>query len=188
MKISKAQARENRRRVVDAASRLFRQRGFDGVAVADLMTAAGFTHGGFYNHFQSKEALAAEALERAFAEMARKREREKDLADFVSNYLSEASRNAPDKSCPAAALVGDASRQTNETKAVFAQGVEGMIAYVERRLAKEAATSGEAARERAVQLVSAIVGALALSRATPKGSSLAQEILASTRRACLREI
>jgi len=187
MKISREQAKENRRRVVGAASRLFRQRGFDGVAVSDLMTAAGFTHGGFYNHFRSKGALAAEALEDAFAEMARERERAKDLTAFVSKYLSETSRNAPDKSCPAAALVGDAARQPNETKIAFAQGVEGMIAYVERWLAKEGAVSGDAARERAVQLVSMIVGALALSRATPKGSSLAQEILASTRKACLRE-
>jgi len=180
MKISKEQANENRRRVVDTASRLFRQRGFDGVAVAELMTAAGFTHGGFYNHFRSKEALTAEALEHAFAAMARERERSKGVEDFVSEYLSEASRNAPGMSCPAAALAADASRQPSAIKAVFAEGVEGMIRFIEQRLSKESTLSDEALRECAVQLVSKIVGALALARAMPKNSRLAHEILTAT--------
>jgi TetR/AcrR family transcriptional repressor of nem operon len=184
MKISSEQVKENRRRVVDAASRLFRRRGFDGVAVAELMTEAGFTHGGFYNHFRSKEALAAAALEHAFAEMARERERAKDIAHFVSNYLSEASRDAPDMSCPAAALAGDTSRQPAETKAVFATGVDSMIKFIEQRLSSETTLSQEALRNRAVQLAATIVGALALARAMPKDSPLAHEILALTRDAC----
>jgi TetR/AcrR family transcriptional repressor of nem operon len=181
MKISKDQAKENRRRVVDTASRLFRRDGFGGVAVAELMAAAGFTHGGFYNHFPSKEILAADALAHAFAEMARERERTLDLADFVTRYLSKASRDAPDKSCPAAALVGDTARQPDTIKVVFAEGVEGMIEFVEHRLSKEWAPSDDAARECAVRLVSSIVGALALARAMPKDSPLAHEILAATR-------
>jgi TetR/AcrR family transcriptional regulator, transcriptional repressor for nem operon len=188
MKISKEQANENRRRVVGTASRLFRQRGFDGVAVAELMTASGFTHGGFYNHFRSKEALAAEALEHAFAEMADERERSKDIEDFVSQYLSEASRNAPGRGCPAAALAADTSRQPNKIKAVFADGVEGMIRFIEQRLSKGSTLSNEALRERAVEAVAKIVGALALARAMPKGSPLAHEILAVTREACLRGV
>ena len=79
MKISKAQAQENRERIVGAASTLFRERGFDGVSVGDLSKAAGFTHGGFYNHFASKDALAARALESAFASMAGHREREETV-------------------------------------------------------------------------------------------------------------
>jgi TetR/AcrR family transcriptional repressor of nem operon len=181
MKISKEQAKENRRRVVDAASRLFRRDGFGGVAVAELMAAAGFTHGGFYNHFPSKEILASDALAHAFAEMARERERTKNLADFVARYLSEASRNAPDKGCPAAALVSDAAHQPNTIKAVFAAGVEGMIEFVARRLSEEEDLSDEAARECAVRLVTSIVGALALARAMPKENPLAHEILAATR-------
>jgi TetR/AcrR family transcriptional repressor of nem operon len=188
MKISREHAKENRRCVVEAASRLFRQRGFDAVAVAELMTEAGFTHGGFYNHFPSKEALTAEALARAFAEMAVERERSKDIAEFASRYLSEASRSAPGSNCPAAALAGDASRQAKEIKTVFAQGVEGMIAFFEQRLSKESTLSGKALREQAVQLVSQIVGALALARAMPKDSLLAREVLAAGRKSCLREV
>ena len=70
MRISKEQARENREKVVETASRLFRERGFEGVGVSDLMKTAGFTHGGFYNHFSTKDALATEALESAWSEMA----------------------------------------------------------------------------------------------------------------------
>src|SRR5687768_11195234 len=97
MRISKEQARENRERVVETASALFRERGFDGVAVADLMRAAGFTHGGFYNHFETKEALAAEALTRAFDEMAAVRSKSADLAEMLTLYLSKAARRAPGK-------------------------------------------------------------------------------------------
>ena len=101
MKISKAQAQENRERIVGAASTLFRERGFDGVSVGDLSKAAGFTHGGFYNHFASKDALAALALESAFAAMAGHRERARDLAEMLTHYLSQAARKAPGRSCPA---------------------------------------------------------------------------------------
>ena len=114
MKISKAQAQENRDRIVGAAATLFRERGFDGVSVGDLTKAAGFTHGGFYNHFESKDALAAQALESAFAAMAGHRERARDLAEMLTHYLSQAARKAPGKSCPAAALGGDAGRGSDD--------------------------------------------------------------------------
>ncbi|HZD26612.1 MAG TPA: helix-turn-helix domain-containing protein [Alphaproteobacteria bacterium] len=184
MRISKAQAKENRERVLGAAASLFRAHGFDGVAVSDLMKAAGFTHGGFYNHFTSKEALAAEALGRAWTEIAATRARATDLEQFLAGYLSRAARRAPHKSCPAAALAGDVSRQPAPVKAVFADGLEEMIGYVEALLppAGDAAT-----RERAIDLVARIVGALALSRAVPDASPLADELLEATRRTAMRE-
>src|SRR5262245_36187102 len=111
MRISKAQAQANHERVVDVASELFRTHGFEGVAVSDLMRASGFTHGGFYNHFASKEALAAEALQSAWTQMAAERARARDLAQLLPSYLSQAARKAPGKSCPAAALAGDVGRQ-----------------------------------------------------------------------------
>src|SRR5512143_1867075 len=104
MKISRAQAQANKRRVVAKAAELFRERGFEGVAVGELMSAAGFTHGGFYNHFASKEALSAEALDEAFRAMDAERARASSLDGLVAGYLSEASRLAPGRSCPAAAL------------------------------------------------------------------------------------
>jgi TetR/AcrR family transcriptional repressor of nem operon len=174
MRISKAQAQANRERVVDTASALFRTKGFDGVAVSDLMRAAGFTHGGFYNHFASKEALAAEALAAAWDEMARERDRAADLSEMLSRYLSKAARRAPGKSCPAAALAGDVGRAAPPVKAAFADGLEGMIASIAAQL------PGDDRRPRAVNLVARMVGALMLSRAVPDDSPLADELLQAT--------
>jgi TetR/AcrR family transcriptional repressor of nem operon len=171
MKISKAQAEENRERIVAAAATLFRERGFDGVSVGDLTKAAGFTHGGFYNHFRSKDALAAEAVDSAFKTMAGHRERARDLPEVLAHYLSQAARRAPGRSCPAAALGGDVGRQSDDLKTVFASGVEQMIASVEARL-----PSSPERRERAVGVVTRMVGALMLARAVPDGA-LADELL-----------
>lgn len=187
MRISKEQAKENHDRVVAAASELFRARGFDGVAVNEVMGAAGFTHGGFYNHFASKEALAAEAVESAFREMAAVRERAPDLAQMLRGYLSRAARRAPGKSCPAAALAGDVGRQSDAVRAAFAEGLEQMIASVEERL-PPGARHGLARRDRAISLVARMVGALALARSAPESSPLADELLEASLRAALREL
>lgn len=182
MKITKTQAGENRERIVDAASSLFRERGFDGVSVGDLTKAAGFTHGGFYNHFKSKEVLAAEALGSAFATMAGHRERARDLPEMLTHYLSQAARKAPGKSCPAAALGGDVGRQSGELKSVFAAGVEQMIASVEARL-----PPGPDHRERALSVVTRMVGALMLARAVPDGA-LADELLDTNLRLVISDL
>jgi TetR/AcrR family transcriptional repressor of nem operon len=182
MRITNDQANQNRERVVDTASRLFRERGFDGVSVADLTKAAGFTHGGFYNHFKSKGELSAEALKRAFEHMAEERARAKDLAELISRYLSDVHRKSPGKGCPAAALAGDASRQSEEVKSEFAEGVEGMIRTFEERLPRT--MRGAARRRFAIGLVSRMVGALALARAIPEDNRLGGEIVRSARAAC----
>ena len=182
MRISKEQARENRERVVETASELFRERGFDGVAVADLMRAAGFTHGGFYNHFETKEALAAEALGRAFEEMAAVRARSPDMADLLGSYLSKASRRTPGKSCPAAALAGDACRQPAPVRAAFADGVEGMIESFAAQI------GGPDAHSRATALLAQMVGGLMLSRGVPDDHPLANELLKATLASCLAQI
>lgn len=182
MRISREQAAENRERVVEAASTLFRERGFDGVAVADLMRAAGFTHGGFYNHFPTKEALSAEALTRAFAEMAAVRAKSPDMAEMLTGYLSKAARRAPGKTCPAAALAGDAARQPAPVRAAFADGVEGMIESFAAQLDRPDA------RERSVALLAKIVGALMLARAVPDDHPLADELLKATLASCLADV
>jgi TetR/AcrR family transcriptional repressor of nem operon len=183
MRISKAQAQANRERVVATASELFRARGFDGVAVGDLMQAAGFTHGGFYNHFGSKAALAAEAVEAAWTQMGEQRARAGSLAKLLPAYLSPAARRAPGKACPAAALAGDVSRQPDAVKAVFADGLEAMIASVEAEL-----PASDGRREQAVNLVVRMVGALALSRAVPDDNPLTVELLDAPLRASLKEV
>ncbi len=182
MRVSREKAAENRERIVGAASSLFRERGFDGVSVGDLTKAAGFTHGGFYNHFKSKEALAAEALGSAFATMAGHRERACDLPEMLTHYLSQAARKAPGKSCPAAALGGDVGRQSGDMKSVFAAGVEQMIASVEARL-----PPGPDRREQALSVVTRMVGALMLARAVPDGA-LADELLDTNLRLAISDL
>jgi len=184
MRISREQAQRNRLRVLDTASEQFRVRGFDGVGVGDLMKAAGFTHGGFYNHFPSKGALAAEALDHAWKEMAAQRARAKDLEQLLTGYLSRAARNAPGRNCPAAALGGDVSRQSDAVRVIFAEGLEEMIRSVAALLPQP---DSAITRARAVDLVNRMVGALTLSRAVPDGSPLAEEILQATLQSALSD-
>src|SRR5260370_34820347 len=89
MRVSREQAAENRRRIVDTASRLFRERGFDGVGVDAIMSSAGLTHGGFYGHFGSKDDLAAEAVMRALERSAEKQSSYTTLTELRSKYLPE---------------------------------------------------------------------------------------------------
>lgn len=182
MRITAEQAGENRRRVVEAASRLFREHGFDGVSVADIMKAAGFTHGGFYNHFASKEALAAAALDHAFAEMAEQRARAADFEAMTADYLSDLHRRARGRGCPAAALAGDTPRQSAAVREAFGRGTEAMVeAFAE---ALPDALDGADRRREAVEVLCRMTGALSLARAVPEGDPLAGELLAVARAAC----
>src|SRR5215475_15284106 len=101
VRVSREQASKNRKRIVDAAGQLFCERGFDGIGVADLMKAAGLTHGGFYGHFKSKEDLAAEACSRAMARAAEKwaalarMPRGDARAEIVKQYMTESHRDGP---------------------------------------------------------------------------------------------
>src|SRR3979490_1853008 len=117
MKVSREQAAANRERVVEVAGKLFRERGFDGIGVADLMQAAGLTHGGFYGHFKSKDDLAAQACSRGPGRPSQKWARRAELsagdarAELIKQYLSEAHRDASGNGCVLAALGSDAGRQ-----------------------------------------------------------------------------
>jgi TetR/AcrR family transcriptional repressor of nem operon len=179
VRITENQAQKNRQKVVAKASKLFREGGFDRISVNDLMKAAGFTHGGFYNHFESKDALAGEALDYAFRQMDGVREQMPSLDEFVTSYLSEEARKAPGSTCPAAALAGEVARQPDAIKGVFAQGVERMILSIAHSLPET--PSG---RDEAVDLVCRMVGALVLARAMPESSSLGRELLATATERC----
>ena len=178
MKISAEDAKANRDWIVAKASELFRARGFDGVAIGDVMKKAGFTHGGFYNHFSSKDDLAVAAVRHAFEQMAAVRAQTPDLEDLLALYLSEAARRAPTKSCPAAALLGDVARAPKKVKTEFGVGLEEMVTSISEGFAD--CRSSASRRARAINLIAKMVGALALSRALPDSDPLAQEVLDAT--------
>ena len=187
MKVSKAQAAEHRAGIVDAAARLYREKGLEGVGVAEITRDAGLTHGGLYRHFASKDALAREACLRAFEwtitsldgleQDAHASSMEK-LQAMVDSYLSASHRDHPGEGCPAAALATDAARAGPEMSEVFAQGVERNIQRFMCVL------EGGPAQKRAqtIALLSSMVGALALARATAAGNpALSEEILRTLR-------
>nr|WP_276542917.1 TetR family transcriptional regulator [Bradyrhizobium elkanii] len=172
VRISKEQTLKNRQKVVARASRLFRERGFERTSVNDLMKAAGFTHGGFYNHFASKDDLTREALDHAFHQLDGVRDQMPNLDDFVASYLSEDARDAPGSTCPAAALAGEVARQPDAVKAIFAEGLERMISSIVKLLPDK-----ESARADATDIACRVVGALTLARAMPRSSGLGRELL-----------
>ena len=156
MKVSKTQAAENRAGIVDAAARLYREKGLSGVGVAEITRDAGLTHGGLYRHFASKDALAREACLRAFEwtitpldglEQDGNASATAKLQAMVDSYLSVNHRDHPGEGCPAAALATDAARAGPEMSEVFAQGVERNIQRFMRVL------EGEPAEKRAQTMV-----------------------------------
>ena len=188
MKVSKAQSAENREGIVEAAARLYREKGLDGVGVAEITRDAGLTHGGLYRHFASKDALAREACLRAFEwtiipldGLAQSDAEATEAARFqatVNSYLSVTHRDHPGDGCPAAALATDAARAGPEMSEVFARGVERNIQRFMR------VVPGDAAEKRAqtIAILSSMVGALVLARATAAGNpALSEEILATLR-------
>lgn len=187
MRVTKAQAQANRERIVETASTLFRERGYDGVGVVDLMAAAGFTHGGFYKHFGSKADLMSEAAACGFAQTMEKGSG-LDLAEFIKRYVSRDHRDQPGDGCTIAALCGDAARQSEDIKATFAGGIESLLAALlpdsdalqEQQLAEK--------RAKAIFLMASAIGAIMLSRACPDDSALADEILTACRTEMLASV
>src|SRR4051794_32025798 len=138
MKVSREQATENRGRIVQVAAKLFRERGFDGIGVADLMKAAGLTHGGFYGHFASKEDLAAEACKRALDESLEKwsaaieKAPGEAFSKIVNSYLSEDHRDGTGNGCLVAALGSDLGRQAPPIRRVTTEGIRALVGQLMR--------------------------------------------------------
>ncbi|CAH0181616.1 TetR/AcrR family transcriptional regulator [Pseudomonas brassicacearum] len=176
MRVTKAQAQANREHIVETASVLFRERGFDGVGVADLMAAAGFTHGGFYKHFGSKADLMAEAAANSLAQSVTDNAGI-DVPGFVDLYVSRGHRDGRGGGCTLAALCGDAARQSPELKATFASGIENTLAALESGYEAGQDAPQEAIRAKMLDMLAHAVGAIMLSRACPDDSALADEIL-----------
>jgi TetR/AcrR family transcriptional repressor of nem operon len=175
-RVSQAQALQNRQHVVDAAARLFRERGVQGVSVADVMADAGLTHGGFYKRFASKDALLAEAVTEAFdglgAQLTDRDEQTGDHAtarqQLIDYYLSPAHRDDPGHGCPAAGLSVDVAREGEDSAAhePYVNGVESFGEWL-----------GDDGDEDLAAL-STLVGSLLLARAT-RGTELSDRILAA---------
>lgn len=186
MKVSKAQAAENRQGILDAAARLYRERGLTGVGVADITRDAGLTHGGLYRHFASKEALVQEACARAFDWSIAPLDGatpNTTVYERIQSYLSPQHRDSPGTGCPAAALAVDAARAGSELSEVFAQGIERNIGRFAQLLADSSAGTGSTPiphedRARAMQILATMVGGLVLARATAAARpALSDEIL-----------
>jgi TetR/AcrR family transcriptional regulator, transcriptional repressor for nem operon len=187
VRVTKAQAEQNRAHIVATASRLFRERGYDGVGVAELMAAAGFTHGGFYKRFRSKADLMAEASASALSQTAARAEG-LDAAEFVERYVSREHRDGRGDGCTIAALSGDAARQSPDIRTEFAAGIENLLTVLQAQSDTPGDVDQGAARTRVIDMLAHSVGAVLLSRACPDGSPLADEILDVCRKEILASL
>jgi TetR/AcrR family transcriptional repressor of nem operon len=185
---SREQVDKNREAIEQASSRLFRERGINGVSVAELMAGAGLTHGGFYGHFASKDALAAQACKRAFEESAARWERRIELAagdpqavlvNLVEPYLTPAHCANPGQGCAAAALASDVAREPAD-KPVRLAYLEGFRSLVQDMESTVASDSAETRHKEALIRMSLLVGAVTLARAV-EGDTLSDNILNAVR-------
>jgi TetR/AcrR family transcriptional regulator, transcriptional repressor for nem operon len=183
MKVSRGKAAENRERILDAASGLFRAKGFGGIGVAEIMKAAELTHGGFYGHFASKEALVAEASQRSMARAAENWQRivtavpDKPYAALLDHYLAPSHRDEPGKGCAFAALGTDTARAGGEVRKTYAEGLQSLLDILTNALP---GFSKPARRRKAVAAMATLVGAITLARAVDD-PGLSDEILEAAR-------
>src|SRR5947209_17380754 len=167
MRVSRIQAAENRQTVINVASRLFRERGFDGIGLKDLLESAGLTQGGFYKQFPSKEDLAAQASKRALESAslrwstATAEHPEDPLGAVLAFYLSMDHRGERMDGCPVVALGSDAARQGAEVKASFEAGIKE---YLEMLASWVGGADNDEAGGKAKAILSTMVGAVLLSR------------------------
>lgn len=174
MKVSREQMVENHRSILDAASRLFRDRGFEAVSVAEVMKAAGLTHGGFYGHFTSKDDLVAQTLVHVFAADS---SADGDLRAFVGDYLAPGHRDNAADGCPTAGLAADVRRETPAARLAMTEGIRSQIERLSRGLPELSAADR---RQAAIGSWAAMVGAVILARAIDD-PALSDEVLEQTR-------
>lgn len=171
---SQAQKVENRERIVALAAAHIRTHGIDSLAVAPLMEAAGLTHGGFYGHFASREALIVAAIDRALDDGAAGAARTKgqDLSKIARSYLSRRHRDAPESGCAIAAIGSETARASRASRAMMATHIDAFIASVRPFVADD---------DRAALAVSALIGALTIARIYPE-SQISDAFLSAVRR------
>jgi TetR/AcrR family transcriptional regulator, transcriptional repressor for nem operon len=188
MRYSREHKQETHTRIVRKASVRLRERGAHGIGVADLMKEAGLTHGGFYAHFDSREALVIEAFNYAmdrsterWRKMAEETPPEKRFAAIVESYLSALHRDDPGHGCAVSTLGPEIARESAKTRKAFAAKLDEMIEMMADQVPE---LPRKAARQQAIAALSTMAGALVLSRVAGSGE-FSEEILGAGREAAL---
>ncbi|MBB3313741.1 TetR/AcrR family transcriptional repressor of nem operon [Rhizobium sp. BK196] len=184
MRVSREKFAENREKILTAASVLFRENGFDGVGVADIMRAAGLTHGGFYGHFESKDDLALE-VSRKLIERVEERWREliaaepdKPLQALLDHYIHWRTVDDPGGSCVFASLIQEVSRSEGAVRATFSEGLSTLVDVLKEVVP---GATEEERRANATSTLSSMMGAVILARAV-EDRALAEQFLVTMRR------
>jgi len=180
VRVTREQADAHREKILEVAGTLFRERGYDGIGVAEIMKRAGLTHGGFYGHFGSKDDLAAEITGRVLRREAwlgrLTGKPDATYADLVRSYLSARHRDDPGHGCFFAAVGSDVARQPRSVRRAFTDGVRKRLDTI-RGLVPGRLSA--ARRRKAIATLAGLVGALVLARAVDD-PALSDEILSAT--------
>jgi TetR/AcrR family transcriptional repressor of nem operon len=184
MRVTREKFAENREKILTAASVLFRENGFDGVGVADIMKAAGLTHGGFYGHFESKDDLALE-VSRKLIERVEERWRElivghpgRPLQALLDHYIHWRTVDDPGGSCVFASLIQEVSRSEGAVRATFSEGLSTLVDVLKEVVP---GATEEERRANATTTLSSMMGAVILARAV-EDRALAEQFLVTMRR------
>jgi TetR/AcrR family transcriptional regulator, transcriptional repressor for nem operon len=177
MKVSKEQVANHEKQILAAAARLFRQRGFNDVTVAEVMKEAGLTHGAFYGHFPSKEALIAEAVGKALPPAPDTAKPRRPAAEFADGYLSVKHRDNRANSCLFSSLGTEAARGSSDLRHRMTEAVRRRIDHLG---AEAEGDTADEKRRAAIVAWSAMVGAMVLARLVDD-EKLSKEILSETR-------
>ncbi len=177
MRPTKEQAKENKRRILETAARLFRENGIHAVGVDAVMSGAGLTHGGFYGHFKSKSDLAEQALADAMQKSLESELGTMTLSDFAEAYLSAEHRDHAGAGCAVAALGPELARLPPQERTAATDYVRALIARIEELQERN---GGPRDRKKAIAELSGLLGALIMARLV-NDPALSDEIMASTR-------
>jgi TetR/AcrR family transcriptional repressor of nem operon len=190
MRRSAADKAETRRQIVRTAGRMIRGRGLAETGVAEVMAAAGLTHGGFYRHFSSKDELAAAAVQASFAHMRARLEAitakappGKGLEALIDTYLTEAHRDQPQHGCVMASVGMEAQRAGGIVQAAYEDGIARLLALFATQVK---APTQQQQQDRADAVLSVLVGGLLLARALKHDEAASARALKNARRAALK--
>ncbi len=188
MRYSREHKLETHARIVRKASIKLRERGAHGIGVADLMKDAGLTHGGFYAHFDSRDALVIEAFTHAmdrsterWRKLAEQTPREKRFATVVNTYLTSLHRDNPGQGCAIPTLGAEIARESSKTRKVFAGRLERMIDMLAEQIPN---LPRKAARKKATAAIATMMGTMVMARIAGTGG-FSDEILGAGREALL---